>query len=129
VGTLAIRFYEMLLVPRRLSTRGSAGIPLSVFLPLTTTVVSGNLRADFLAETQVCSWAPRFRNFNQLTGLGLIDRTLSEVKIYHRCAPSCVLAGANAAHLTFAPFDGDLDFAMRCCLPEPGLSVGIGVRT
>jgi len=52
---------------------------------------------------------------------------LSEVKIYNRCAPSCVFAGANATHLAFAPFDGDFDFAMRCCLPEPGLSVGIGV--
>ena len=54
---------------------------------------------------------------------------LSEIKIYNRCAPSCVFAGANATHLAFAPFDGDLDFAILCCRPESGLRVGIGVLT
>lgn len=52
---------------------------------------------------------------------------LSEVEIYNRCAPSCIFAGANATHLALAPFDGDLDFAMRCGFLEPRLSVGIGV--
>src|SRR5262245_56578248 len=55
--------------------------------------------------------------------------SLSEVKIYNRCAPGCVFARADATRLAFAPFNGDLNFALLCCRPEPGLRVGIRVLT
>ena len=75
-----------------------------------------------------CLTPPAFLSLCALR-LDFLCVALSEVKIYNRGAPGCVLAEANATRRAFAPFDGDFDFAMRCCLSEARLGVRIGVLT